>query len=368
MRTRCVLFLLLAGAAANAAADRVILDEPFNYSGQAALNAAWNANAPNDPYPTYFLDTGAGKPAASYHMASPQANMTGLRLARNLGGTVNGTDTRPLTFSFDMCLADPSSDYWNGARDFVDLRGYSGGGFGNGDLQSLLAVGVYNTTDQNGQSFNTKWYNARIAFPADGSSLGWGCLETNGGGPVRSGASGNWHELKAIVRSAAIDFYVDNVLAQTRPRPTTVYGFDSIVLGSGLTANGYTALVDNIHVSIATVNFPGDANWDGTVDIADLSILLANFDKTGMTWASGDFNADGSVDIVDLSNLLTNFDKTAVASAPSIAAVPEPSSAVLVVITAVGLLRRRAKRARRTASFGCYQTECLIQSAGMPMQ
>ena len=47
------------------------------------------------------------------------------------------------------------------------------------------------------------------------------------------------------------------------------------------------------------------------MNIADLSILLANFDKTGMTWAQGDFNGDGTVNIADLSMLLANFDKTA---------------------------------------------------------
>ena len=45
---------------------------------------------------------------------------------------------------------------------------------------------------------------------------------------------------------------------------------------------------------MAGVALPGDANSDGTVNINDLSILLANFDKTGMAWANGDFNGDGT--------------------------------------------------------------------------
>ena len=56
---------------------------------------------------------------------------------------------------------------------------------------------------------------------------------------------------------------------------------------------------------------PGDANLDGTVNITDLSKVLTNYDKTGMTWADGDFNGDGTVNISDLSNVLTNYDKTA---------------------------------------------------------
>ena len=46
------------------------------------------------------------------------------------------------------------------------------------------------------------------------------------------------------------------------------------------------------------------------MDINDLSKVLTNYDKTGMTWAQGDFNGDGTVDINDLSNVLTNYDKT----------------------------------------------------------
>jgi hypothetical protein len=45
----------------------------------------------------------------------------------------------------------------------------------------------------------------------------------------------------------------------------------------------------------------GDANFDGTVDIRDLSKVLTNYDRTGMAWADGDFDANGTVDIQDLT-------------------------------------------------------------------
>ena len=47
---------------------------------------------------------------------------------------------------------------------------------------------------------------------------------------------------------------------------------------------------------------PGDANLDGKVDINDLSIVLANYDKNGMAWTEGDFTGDGTVDINDLTH------------------------------------------------------------------
>jgi hypothetical protein len=82
--------------------------------------------------------------------------------------------------------------------------------------------------------------------------------------------------------------------------------------------------------------FPGDTNLDGVVNIADLSVLLTNFDKTGMTWSQGDFDGNGAVDIADLSQLLTNFDKTATAAA-GLHAVPEPSTLMWAVAVLVGL-------------------------------
>jgi streptogramin lyase len=81
----------------------------------------------------------------------------------------------------------------------------------------------------------------------------------------------------------------------------------------------------------------GDANGDGKVDINDLSVVLTNYDRSGINWAQGDFNGDGTVNISDLSNVLTNYDKTAGATA-GFRAVPEPTSLSLLVMLVVALL------------------------------
>jgi parallel beta-helix repeat protein len=39
----------------------------------------------------------------------------------------------------------------------------------------------------------------------------------------------------------------------------------------------------------------GDANGDGTVNGADLNVVLSNYSQTGMDWTHGDFNGDGTV-------------------------------------------------------------------------
>jgi hypothetical protein len=82
---------------------------------------------------------------------------------------------------------------------------------------------------------------------------------------------------------------------------------------------------------------PGDANGDGVVDIQDLSVVLANYDKSGMSWAQGDFTGDGTVYISDLSNILASYDVTYGAS-PGIKVVPEPGTFALLAAGLVGLL------------------------------
>ena len=52
---------------------------------------------------------------------------------------------------------------------------------------------------------------------------------------------------------------------------------------------------------------PGDANLDGRVDMGDLTILLANFGRSGATWSQGNFAGDPTVDILDLTILLSHW-------------------------------------------------------------
>ena len=89
---------------------------------------------------------------------------------------------------------------------------------------------------------------------------------------------------------------------------------------------------------------PGDANSDGKVDINDLTIVLAHYNQSGLTWLQGDFNGDGKVDINDLTIVLANYNHTF--NAP-LAAVPEPSAVLMLGLAAVscatvlGLARRK---------------------------
>ncbi len=82
----------------------------------------------------------------------------------------------------------------------------------------------------------------------------------------------------------------------------------------------------------------GDANLDGKVDINDLTIVLAHYGQTGMTWADGEFTGSGTVDINDLTVVLAHYNQSAGASAAGMAAVPEPSTIAIAAAALLGLL------------------------------
>ena len=104
--------------------------------------------------------------------------------------------------------------------------------------------------------------------------------------------------------------------------------------------------VDAMPATILRTQLPGDANLDGKVDINDLTIVLAHYNQTGMTWIQGEFTGDGTVDINDLTIVLAHYNQSLASSAGSLASVPEPSTAVLLVALLMGAvlsLRRRPR-------------------------
>jgi len=105
----------------------------------------------------------------------------------------------------------------------------------------------------------------------------------------------------------------------------------------------------------------GDANLDGLVNGSDFNILAANFNQSIAGWDQGDFNYDGLVNGADFNELAANFNQgdSGTTTAGDVAAldafaeanglslptssVPEPATAVMMVMAGLGILSRRRR-------------------------
>lgn len=118
------------------------------------------------------------------------------------------------------------------------------------------------------------------------------------------------------------------------PQPVGVYN----------NASSPTYITGTGSLNVAYAVLPGDANADGTVNGADLNIVLSNYNATGTNWFGGDFDNSASTNGADLNIVLSNYNQSIAVAA----AVPEPS-ALLLAGTGVASLftylwgRRREK-------------------------
>jgi len=150
---------------------------------------------------------------------SAYVNSSWDRMYRNLGVSVNGR-LRITAWIYDSTQP----------RSFVDVRGYTGGGYNQGSLVQLFCAGKYNTVTMPGEDSTVSYINSHYqGRVVSGSSTGWFNLN-NAGAP---GRSTGWHKF-VIERRAdgtTVDFYVDDILSRT-VTGTTLSSLDSAAIGS----------------------------------------------------------------------------------------------------------------------------------------
>ncbi len=211
-----------------------MIDDFNGYADQAAFEAVWHDTNNS----TYYFDAASGNPAGCLILPSPAANYQG-RYHRNIGFEADGTDANPLTLTFDFWLDPAVSPGWGGARHFVEMRAYAGAGYADGALQGGVVIGLNNSSSD---AFSTLRYQARVI---NGSN--WLTLDEEAGAPNRSSG---WHTMKIEVTTGQVKFYVDEILCEIEARHGT-YTFDCLILGSDLTAGGWTVRIDNVHLTYA---------------------------------------------------------------------------------------------------------------------
>jgi hypothetical protein len=114
----------------------------------------------------------------------------------------------------------------------------------------------------------------------------------------------------------------------------------------GTAPNYITSNFDSFLGQISVAATPGDTNLTGGVDLTDFNNVLASI-GTGTVWQQGNFKGTGVVDLTDFNTVLASIGQpsgTPGAGAGGGGAVPEPATAALVMIGALGCMgfaRRR---------------------------
>ena len=138
---------------------------------------------------------------------------------------------------------------------------------------------------------------------------------------------------------------IDADLALSVVKPNGDYDDATGLNGSNYLGNIHFGgrFIRNALIIEPKVVFPGDVNLDKVVDLDDFNIILENFNTAVSSITQGDLNGDGDVDFADFDIWKVNFPGAAITAglAAQLDSVPEPSTAVLVILfTAVCALRR----------------------------
>jgi len=252
----------------------------------------------------------------------------------------------------------------NGEDQFVEITGSDKSVFDfEGGSMSISAWFTVDAFDTNWQALIAKGEGDRWRLHRSGSSSG---LAWVGGNAGEAG----------IVTPAVDDGAFHNVVVSTDPDTNSQIWLDGVLIGESggpsvlgnndnpvrigdnpdATGREWEGFIDDVAIwdraltaeeidtiysggegkSIAAIISPpgllGDFNLDGSIDLADYDILLANF-RTGREFTEGNINLSGVVDFKDFLQFADVF----AAANPGGAAVPEPSSIVLAVLGLVGL-------------------------------
>ena len=196
----CLVFVFVATASAD------IVDNFDSYADQAAFDAVYGAGG-------MTLDQAKGY---SDGQSMSNASRAGNLVDWGVGNGYIATDASPLTFT---AMVDVDNIHW-WTRNYIGMYAY-GAGDPDPVLQDLFMLGFNSSGD------STRYHSR------GGDGYVWASIDDLSGDTVFERTT-EWRELKAIVTSTTVEFYVDGVLGRsvTRPAGTEDVVFNKLLLGT----------------------------------------------------------------------------------------------------------------------------------------
>ena len=243
--------ILGIAAFTNDASAVVLLQDNFDsYADQAAFLAAWPAT----------VGTGNTLSNALSLSAPNSINLpiTAQRNDRSFAESGNPAALNVIRFSIDFFDPNSAAAPYRQVATLIDGAGSSSG--------QLISLGMNNNQAVGDSGGN--FYMARIlGYTAVTVDPEGGPNEAAGGTTVANSffklndygvgfRSTGWHNLAVEITNVEFKFFVDGVLAETVANAATLRSYDSVRLGSGITA-ATSANLDNVAVETNPVPEPG---------------------------------------------------------------------------------------------------------------
>jgi hypothetical protein len=236
------LLLIFLSAWTTTAHGVIVFSDNFeSYADQAAFAGTWTMNGA----PPHVLDTTFGRSSSQSVRLVPQASGSGTsnRWYRNLGTPVLPTDANPVLFSFDFFL-DPAGAGTNWSADWqlADVRAFSGGAFGSGSLNGIVALSVARSSSLNADTYNGTYFQGRMFAPGHTAQT----YHTLDALPTAVQRSSGWHNMAAQIGATQTLFIIDGLPAEQVPFGLTT-AISSVILGSDI-SSVHPFWVDNVQL------------------------------------------------------------------------------------------------------------------------
>jgi hypothetical protein len=225
-------------------AATVLFDDFESYASPIEFADQWkmDGNPPHRWVPNF------GRSSTHSVLLEAQRSGNGVtnRWYRDLATPLLPTDARPVLFSFDFYLEPFGTDSnWAADWQLADVRAFSGGRFGAGSLQGIVAMGVARSISAfNADHYNREFFQGRVLAPGHTGQTYYSLDAL----PTATPRSSGWHHLAARIGATEILFLVDGQPAESVTVGLTT-PISTVILGSDV-PSVHRFWIDNVHLQL----------------------------------------------------------------------------------------------------------------------